>query len=355
VESAKRNKKEAMGGEAAAYKELQKIMEVDKGKAAGRAKHWVDYQRLLAQRKQLELIRDELKAERSETEDEAQVTRLTSMIEHVEDRIKDIVEPQRKARVGAFAPRYKMEGRVKGGWLRPRRRQWRRRGPSAEEARQLRQQRLDLVAGQERVETLMKIFGRLKQRASQEDASARAMVIAVIPILQPLTDLASKAVMRSDLPALGRLRDGSLPFRVDLTAVEWGGRHDIDLIALYLHQRTEFEQVYRLLSDWWVYAQAERLRIRRRGRGGERRPAAASSDSESEEQDPDLGTPFADHLRPIVQKFNTSEQTKEDYEIAIRALRTWLAGAAAMPVLSERQRTRLSEVRDRLIAVYEGM
>ena len=70
IDSAKKRKGEAMGGEAAGHRELQKIMEADKKKASGRAKYWVEYHRILAQRKQLEQIRDDLRAEQQETEDE---------------------------------------------------------------------------------------------------------------------------------------------------------------------------------------------------------------------------------------------------------------------------------------------
>ena len=107
-----------------------------------------------------------------------------------------------------------------------------------------------MVAGKWRVVELMKRFRRLKKRASEGDDASRAVVLEVIQILQPLTGLPSQAVMRSDLPPLTKIREGFFPFRVDLTAIEWGGRQDIDLIELYLHHAAQFEQVYRILGDW---------------------------------------------------------------------------------------------------------
>jgi hypothetical protein len=343
-------------------------METDKKKAAGRAAHWVEYQWLLARRKQLEQILAELKAERFDTSDEAQVARLTTMINATHERIQAIVEPQRKARVGSFAPRYKIEGRIKGGWLAPRKRQLRRQGPSAEEARGIRQQRLDALQedDQVRVSELHSLFGKLKQRALDEEESARAMIGQVVQILQPLTGRDSRAVLRSNLPSLRRIRDGSVPLHVDLTAATWGGRQDIDLVALFQHHRAQFEQVYRLLSDWSTYDQSRR-KERRGLRRASRLPVWHShdnsddSDSGDGDADPDLGTPFAAVLAPIVRRFNESEQNEDDLIRAITALRAWLedrrasAAQAPWPPLSEAQRERLQALLEMLSREYERM
>ena len=220
-------------------------------------------------------------------------------------------------------------------------------------------------AGQERVAELMKRISRLKRKAAG-DGVARAVLLEVIQIVNPLTDLPSKAVVRANLPALFRLRNGSLPLRVDISAEAWGGRQDVDLVALYIHHRAQFEQVYRLLSDWWVAHQAEALRFRRQTREEMRQPLMAElgTDDESEEEvalDPDLGTPFADTLSPIVTRFNQSEQTREDYTRTITSLRNWLGnvllaeGQAPWPPLTEAQRQRIEGMLRDLLRVYDSM
>ena len=308
----------------------------------------MEYHRILAQRKQLEQIRDDLRAEQQETEDEDKAERLGATIERMEERIKALVEPQRKARVGAFAPRLKMEGRMKGGWLGQRKKQVRRQRPSRDEFKELRRQKLAMVAGKWRVVELMKRFRRLKKRASEGDDASRAVVLEVIQILQPLTGLPSQAVMRSDLPPLTKIREGFFPFRVDLTATEWGGRQDIDLIELYLHHAAQFEQVYRILGDWDLSVKLIKIQVRQEEQreAGLQRQLDESEESDGGE-DPDLGTPFAARLAPIVQRFNDSAQEEFDYKRAIKTLRDWIENKRdnitqpLWPPLSDRQRGRI--------------
>ena len=175
------------------------------------------------------------------------------------------------------------------------------------------------------------------------------MVLEVIQILQPLTGLPSQAVMRSDLPPLTKIREGFFPFRVDLTASEWGGRQDIDLIELYLNHAAQFEQVYRILGDWDLSVKLIKIQVRQE----EQREAALQRQlDESEEsdggEDPDLGTPFAARLAPIVQRFNDSAQEEFDYKRAIKTLRDWIENKRdnitqpLWPPLSNRQRGRIT-------------
>ena len=218
----------------------------------------------------------------------------------------------------------------------------RRQGPSKEEARELRRQKLSTVAGKDRVIECVRRLGRLKQQASSDDDAARAVLLEVIQILQPLTNRPSKAVMRSDLPPLARLRDGSLPLRVDLTASVWGGRQDVDVVALFEHHRPQFEQIYRVLADWWVAYRTEKIRLRRFGNEDEH--GDADDDSDSGEGDPDLGSPFAATLAPLVKRFNDSDQTEADFDVIITSIRDWLSNLPRQPpwpTLLDRQRERL--------------
>lgn len=117
-----------------------------------------------------------------------------------------------------------------------------------------------------------------------------------------------------------------------MLAPEWGGRVDIDLVVLYTTHRATFEQLARVLSSWHLRRIQGALARRRHDlteqmyalRAADRAAARAMEESdiptfpplEAQEQT----SPGVARLARIVNDFNSSEQTREDMEAAIRAL-----------------------------------
>ena len=240
----KRNQKQGIDSESAGMYELQKIMSADRKKAAYRAKKYVAYRVIIARRKQLTVeltgVNAEIaRAQAEEAEDTERKWRALKL--ELENRIKAMVGPQRNARVASSAPRYRMEGRVKGGWLGKRvSRKRTKRGSTSDTNRMLGLSHAD-VGQITRVEGY---FTHLLDRRADE--SARVVLIDIVQVLAQLTGLPNGAVSRTDLPPESRMEKNS----VAIIAADWGGRQDVDLVALYKYHREQFEQLLSMLVGW---------------------------------------------------------------------------------------------------------
>lgn len=257
MDRAKRHKKRDVDSESASLRELQRQMEADRRKASLRAKNYVLYRRLRFQRKQIERYVAELQAavvdeQRVTKPDQNKIGKLQGVKAQLESRIQMFIEPQRRARVASSAPRYKLEGRVKGGYLGKRDMSKRKRQKSAAvtttSALLESQQRLagldkEEISRIEQVESLLKFL--LRRR---DDETAQGLLVTIVQLLSPFTGLQSGAVTRSDLPPEQALKHAR--GYVNVTTSQWMGRQDVDLIALYRFHRQHFEQLARLLDDW---------------------------------------------------------------------------------------------------------
>ena len=230
LDRAKRHKQHGLDSESASFRELQRMMEADRRKALLRARNYVLYRKFKMQRAQIEGYVAELRAEiaaeqQAATPDTDTITKLEGVKASLESRIALIIEPQRKARVASSAPRYKLEGRVKGGYLGKRTSTNKRsKGASSSDAsiRLDSQQRIaGLKDGEisriEQLESLLKFL--LTHRDSEE---AQGLIVTVVQLLSPLTALPSGAVTRSDLPSQQAIKQAR--GYVGMTTSEWGGR-----------------------------------------------------------------------------------------------------------------------------------
>ena len=241
----KSSQKRGVDSESAGMYELQKIMNADRKKAAFRAKKYVAYRVILARRKQLAIELTEVnteiaQAQAEEAEDREKKWRALKL--ELETRIKAMVGPQRNARVASSAPRYRLEGRTQGGWLGKRvsqKRTKRVRNTSASD-RMLGLSATDLekIA---RVESLLTLL-----LSNREKESARAVLVDIVQVLVQLTGLPNGAVSRTDLPPESRMEKNSLA----IIAADWGGRQDVDLVAMYKFHREQFEQLLKMLLGW---------------------------------------------------------------------------------------------------------
>ena len=246
-----------LDSESASLRELQRQMEADRRKSALRAKNYVMYRRLRFQRKQIEKYVSQVQAEIAEEQrvanpDQDKITQLQGVKSSLEARRALIIEPQKKARVASSAPRYKLEGRVLGGYLGKRDMSKRKRQRSVAlttaAARLESEQRnagLDTedISRIQRVESLLKFLLRL-----QDDEEAQGLLTTIVQLLSPLTGLPSGAVSRSDLPPEQALKHAR--GYINVTTKEWAGRQDLDLVALFHFHRQHFEQLAHLLDDW---------------------------------------------------------------------------------------------------------
>ena len=74
------------------------------------------------------------------------------------------------------------------------------------------------------------------------------MLVKVVELLTPLTALIDGAVRRSDLSTEQALQNAH--GYIGITTSLWSGRQDLDIIALYKHQRQHFEQLHTILMVW---------------------------------------------------------------------------------------------------------
>ena len=236
-------------------------------------------------------------------------------------------------------------------------------------ARQQREQDALVAVPEGERARVSKLYAILKKLSTRPDDEAREALREVIRILQPLTGLGTdrQAVKRSGLPAIKRLRDGSYPWHVDLTAAEWSGRQDVDVVALYLQHRAQFERVMVVLNSWSATAeQQQQRRVHPRGRRRQREASESSSggsgsDSNGSGSDSDgdpSGARFFTLHKQIVERFNESDQTTTDFLVAIRAASNWLNDAATSgppwPRLTGGQRRTLREMIAELEAGMPG-
>jgi hypothetical protein len=253
MDRAKRHRKKSVDAESAAMRELQRIATQDRKKAASRAHNYVQYRMFRMRRKQLEMSMAELKvtindalaareAKAPDAPSDDALHTLQGLKAELEAASKALVEPQKRARVASAAPRDKLEGRVRGGYLgkrAPQKRAKRAAGPSREE------RFADLEPDQiRRIDAIQALFHFLL--GQQGDEIAPAFMLQVIQLLTQLTGLPSGAVVREDLPR----ELGLAPGRLAITTTHWAGRQDVDLVALFRKHRQHFEQLVELLIKW---------------------------------------------------------------------------------------------------------
>ena len=343
MDRAKRHRKKSVDAESAAMRELQRIATQDQKKAGSRAHNYVQYRMFRVRRKQLELsmaelkvtIHDALAAREAKSPDapsDEDLQSLQGLKAELEAASKALVEPQKRARVASAAPRDKLEGRVRGGYLGKRAPQKRAKSaavPSREE------RFADLEPDQiRRIEMTQALFRFLLGRRGDEIAPA--FMLQVIQLLTQLTGLPSGAVVREDLPR----ELGLDPGRLAITTAHWAGRQDVDLVALFLHHRQHFEQLAALLVKWrrgrdeWLAGQ--RTEAEDEGQD-EQRCALQVADRTAQEAQggSDPGTPprgchttnpGEQRLHHIMTVFNASEQTRSDIVRALDSLSDALLG-----------------------------
>ena len=239
------SQKRGMDSESAGMYELQKIMTADRKKAAYRAQTYVVYRVILARRKQLAIELAEVNTAIAQAQAEKAVeaeSKWRALKVELESRIKSMVVPQRNARVASSAPRYRMEGRVAGRWLGKRASQKRtkRLGNSSTSDRTI-----DLSPAD--VKQISRVEGLLTQLLiHRAEEGARSVLVDIIQVLTSLTGLPSGAVSRTDLPPESRVEKNS----VKIISADWGGRQDVDLVAMHKYHSEQFEQLLNMLIGW---------------------------------------------------------------------------------------------------------
>ena len=246
----KKRRKRRVDGESAGFAELQKIKATDRKKAAGRATAYVQYRTFLARRQVLQqyvtTVREEMNSSAVDTEDEkAAAAKRRQLLTQLEAEVKAMIEPQRKARVASSAPRLRVESRTKKGRLGPRSARKRVKAEITQPSREERFTGLntEAVSRIEQVQDLMSFL--LLKRG---ETAAATVVLRVVQLLVPLTGLPGGAMTREDLPSEAAMRHAL--GNVHLTASQWAGRQDIDLVALFTRHRQHYEQLSQLLMDW---------------------------------------------------------------------------------------------------------
>ena len=143
--------------------------------------------------------------------------------------------------MAASAPRYKVEGRIKGkyGPRKPRKRV--KKGPTVSEETRFAGLAPDEI---DRIKLVQRVLVILLN--NRENALAAGKVLETIQLLAPLTALPGGAVTRDDLNTESMLPPGQMA----VLSAGWGGRQDIDLVALYTLHRATFEQLAHILAGW---------------------------------------------------------------------------------------------------------
>ena len=135
-----------------------------------------------------------------------------------------------------------MEGRVKGGWLKrvPHKRVKQAGNTSAG----------DRTAGLSvaDIKEIKRVEGLLTHMLSrrEDEQSAKDAMVGVIQLLTQLAGTGT--VTRIDLPPISRLEKNTLA--VIAADSDWGGRQDVDLVAMFKLHRVQFEQLLKMLLDW---------------------------------------------------------------------------------------------------------
>ena len=331
------SQKRGMDSESAGMHELQKIMNADRKKAAYRAKKYVAYRVILARRKQLAIELTGVNAEIARAQADKAVeaeSKWRALKLELEARIKEMVVPQRNARVASSAPRYRMEGRTKGGWLGKRVSQKRTKllGNSSTSDRTLGLSTAD-------VNQIALVEGKLTQLLSHRaEEGARSVLVDIVQVLTSLTGLPNGAVSRTDLPPESRMEKNS----VAIISADWGGRQDVDLVAMYKYHRPQFEQMLKMLIGWQrvridrakaanqeeldrIDEAQKQLALRVADRTARDQRAGTSDESDGDSVDSEQSeTPgdklFQDTLLRPLAVFNASRQELGDFQTVIREL-----------------------------------
>ena len=169
------------------------------------------------------------------------------------------------------------------------------------------------------------------------EPSAKDATVGVVQLLTQL--VGTGAVTRTDLPPASRLERNTLA----VIAADWGGRQDVDLVAMFTHHRVQFDQLLKLLSDWQRTridnaraANEQRLDQIREGqrrlalqmrvtdeeaRGHRAETSSDGSDSDEEPQaEPRPETARADPLQRLLAEFTDGPQELSDYQVVIRKI-----------------------------------
>lgn len=237
VEQATKMNKRRVDGTSAGFAELQRITATDRRKAAARATAYVLYRTLLFRRQTLQQFAAQVYAA-----DEIQGSE--ELHRQLVAEIKSIIEPQRKARVASTAPRLRIESRSKTGRLGPRKA---RKRVSTDSDLPTREERFAGLSAEAaiRIENVQGTISFLLLK--RDEPAAASLVVRVVQLLAPLTGL-DGSVTRENLSteAVRKRTDGSIA----LTASQWGGRQDIDLVLLFTRHRQHFEQLAQILREW---------------------------------------------------------------------------------------------------------
>ena len=229
--------KRRVDGTSAGFAELQRITATDRRKAAARATAYVLYRTLLFRRQTLQQFAAQVYAA-----DEIQGSE--ELHRQLVAEIKSIIEPQRKARVASTAPRLRIESRSKTGRLGPRKA---RKRVSTDSDLPTREERFAGLSAEAaiRIENVQGTISFLLLK--RDEPAAASLVVRVVQLLAPLTGL-DGSVTRENLSteAVRKRTDGSIA----LTASQWGGRQDIDLVLLFTRHRQHFEQLAQILREW---------------------------------------------------------------------------------------------------------
>ena len=251
VEQAQKRNKRRVDSASAGVAELQRIAATDRKKAAARANAYVLYRTLLFRRQIIQQfalqVREEIEGTSVDTDDAeaiAAVAKQRHLLAQLEAEVKSLIEPQRKARIASSAPRLRVESRSKTGRLGPRKARKRVHTESNLPTLEERFSGLSTEATIRIVNVQDSISFLLLRR---DEPAAAALVVRVVQLLAPLTGL-DGSVTRENLSteAVRKRTDGSIA----LTASQWGGRQDIDLVLLFTQHRQHFEQLAQILREW---------------------------------------------------------------------------------------------------------
>lgn len=218
AKNSKKNKKRGIDAESSGMYELQRIMDADRKKAAFRSKKYVAYRVIKARRRQLTFELTDANAEivRAQAEEATETEKKWRALKtDLETRIKQMVVPQRNARVSSSAPRYRLEGRIKGGWLK--RVPQKRAKPLGNTSSLDRMS--DLTSSD--VQEIRRVAGLLKLLLSNRgDDDAKSVLVDIVQVLVQLTGLPFGAVSRTNLSPESRMEQNTFA----LIASDWGGR-----------------------------------------------------------------------------------------------------------------------------------
>ena len=318
------------------------MMENDKKKAALRAKNYVLYRRIKTQRMQVDRyiagLRVELStAEEEEKPDNKMISSIQKALTELNARVKILIASQKRARNAATAPRYRIEGRVKGG-ARGRRTLETKRQKSTgavEAGSKLSSEKRVEGIGEEDVSRIDDVHDMLLQALRHRDGGIeQGLIITVVQLLMPLTGLPDGAVLRENLPPENALLKSK--GYVGFTVKEWAGRQDIDIVALFRFHRQRFEQLFRVLTDGQLArvqraSDAAKKRLSQlnqqiEGLNGGQSSNEQGTTGDASSTDPPSGArqKLAQQLADVVNAFNDGPQNNADYSKTAAALKALL-------------------------------